>query len=286
MNYPNRWIIQQCLQSGTIYPCQSSRSSSLRGGCLSPVSPRFQGAWKGGKRREDAGFKARASRFWNIYDYETIPSERGQFFIERECTPSRCYRRDFCQIFPRIFTKPSLDKFAAESTTVILGRYSLRLSLITVPFFLSFEMQRDTSVPESKNCTRFLLLREISSISFFRSSKAMLEAKIFLLPFRYLQDETREEFPDQTSRWQSRLFEDRASVHSSAAFLFLEGGGREEKAEARSSEGGSKKNVHKWKSAIESPFKRYLTPPPPSLRFLHPQLESCLGRHGFHSPPT
>lgn len=163
---------------------------------------------------------------------------------------------------------------------------SLRLSLITIPFFLSLEMQRVT-VPESRNCTRFLLLvHEISPISFFRSSKAMLEAKIFLLPFRYLQDETREEFPDQTSRWQSRLFEDRASVHSSAAFLFLEGGGREEKAEARSSEGGSKKNVHKWKSAIESPFKRYLTPPPPSLRFLHPQLESCLGRHGFHSPPT
>lgn len=76
---------------------------------------------------------------------------------------------------------------------------SLRLSLITIPFFLSLEMQRDT-VPESKNYTRFLLLHEISSISFFRSSKAMLEAKIFLLPFRYLQDETREEFPDQTSR--------------------------------------------------------------------------------------
>lgn len=134
MNYPNRWIIQQCLQSGTIYPCQSSRSSSLRGGCLSPVSPRFQGAWKGGKRREDAGFKARASRFWNIYDYETIPSERGQFFIERECTPSRCYRRDFCQIFPRIFTKPSLDKFAAD---YLFLDDSLRLSLIILSSFHS-----------------------------------------------------------------------------------------------------------------------------------------------------
>lgn len=162
MNYPNRWIIQQCLQSGTIYPCQSSRSSSFEE-AVSPVG--FQGA-RGMKRWK----KTRISSSLEVLEYLWLgnyPLERGQVFIERECSlivvivATSAGERDLLQ--------PSLDKFAAEPLLFLDDSFAW-FSLIT-PFFLPlFLLRRDFARFSYSNRRKGTRIEELDRIRFLFTS--------------------------------------------------------------------------------------------------------------------